>query len=129
MNPTLRIIVFGIIVWAIPFIAGMLLFPLKAGMPAMFDTLMAITVCAASCVMGLQLLKTQSSSFGEKAVLIGLAWAVICIAIDLPIFTLALDMDLLHYMGDIGLIYLMLPIILWALAGASRVSAPQNQGK
>ena len=124
MNSVLRIVLFGVLVWAIPFVLGMLLFPLQTRSPELFNTLMSVAVCAAGSGIGLLLMKKQTEHTRNNAILIGFKWAAICIIIDLPIFMLGLDMGIQHYLSDIGMTYLMLPIILWALARASRISAP-----
>ncbi len=41
MNNGLRIALFGVGVWALPFAIGMLVFPLQESTPALFDTLSA----------------------------------------------------------------------------------------
>ena len=87
---------------------------------------MSLTVCAAGASIGLLLMKKQTEHTRNNAILIGFKWAAICIIIDLPIFMFGLDMGIHHYMSDIGMTYLMLPIILWALARASRMAAPMG---
>ena len=126
MNSMLRIVLFGVLVWAIPFLAGMLLFPLQPRAPELFNTLMSLAVCATGAGMGLLLMKKQTEHTRNNAILIGIKWAAICIIIDLPIFMLGLDMGINHYMSVIGMTYLMLPIILWALARASSIAAPSD---
>lgn len=119
-----RILILGVACWAIPFAAGIMLFPLQSHHPSLFDTCMALAVCLAGCGMGLLLMKKLSEPSRRDALLIGLVWAAICLAIDVPIFTFAMGMSLHHYAADVGLTYLMLPAILWSLGTARRMGQP-----
>ena len=120
MNSTLRIILLGAATWAIPFAAGMLLYPLHESDPPLFETLLALSVCLAGCLMGWLLIKKQPDQVRTSGFLIGIYWFLICIALDIPIFVMGFGMDLPTYTVEIGLTYLMLPVILWTLSRVLR---------
>lgn len=123
MRPVLRIVFFGVCVWAVPFALGMLLFPLQQTVPELFDTLMSVGVCTAAVLFGVLTVGKQAGVTSKNALAIGFIWAIICLAIDIPIFVVGMGMNLLTYMADIGVTYLILPIVLVGLAFVSRTNA------
>lgn len=122
MKQILRIVLFGAGVWAIPFAFGMLVFPLQASMPALFDTLMSIGIAVAATLFGGLFFRKQSAVSMRRALTVGLAWMAICLVIDLPILVAGLGMSLTSYFADIGLTYLIVPIIVVGMAYAFGLS-------
>jgi len=57
-------------------------------------------------------LKKQKSNYFKEGILLGITWFIINIAIDLLLFMWGpMKMTFLAYMSDIGLTYLIIPII------------------
>ena len=128
MKIWLKIVLFGIGVWAIPFGFGMLLFSIQATQSELFDTLMTISICTAAVLFGTVLARRPSGLSRKNAMEIGFAWVSICIIIDIPIFVFGLGMKPEKYIADIGLTYLILPIVLFGLAVVSRAPKARLAG-
>jgi hypothetical protein len=93
--------------------------------PAKHPQLRAITAiigCASNVACTLfYLLNTPAASVRE-GLLLGAIWLAISIAIDLPLMlSPPIRMSLLDYMADIGLTYLMIPLLTTSLAAARRM--------
>lgn len=113
MNKNLKIILFGFLVWLIPFLVAFVVFPLRTGMRPLFESIMAVTVAIVVVILAYHYLKGMETNFVKEGVIIGIAWFIINIAIDLVMFMPAspMHMSLADYMMDIGLTYVMIPAI------------------
>lgn len=120
MNKWMRIALFGVGVWAVPFAFGMVVFSLQKSNPAFFDTLMTIGMTASAVFFGILYLRKRPCLENRDAIGIGFAWLIICLLIDFPILVVGIGMDIHSYMSDIGVGYLIVPIIFFALAYMSR---------
>lgn len=105
-------LLYGFLVWLIPFVVSVLIFPLKTRLPALFESIMPVVLVA--CVVSFLVLyfrKAEAVSFSE-AVLVGTLWFVISLAFDLLMFMWGpMKMTLANYVMDIGLTYLIIPTI------------------
>lgn len=116
MTNSTRIIIYGAGVWAIPFLAGSVLFGLQGTYPGLFKSLMAVSVCLAAVLFGYRWLKHADATGFGPALSVGLMWLFICLLIDLPIFVFGLKMPITSYFTDIGPTYLIVPVTLLGLA-------------
>ena len=124
MNEIVKIVLFGIGVWLVPFALGVLIFPLKESSAALFDSIMAVAVSVAAVIFGLLYLRRINSDLKTAAIRAGLTWLLICLIIDIPLFTLGFGMSLWEYTVDIGVTYLIIPVTLYGLGaiGTSKES-------
>ncbi len=111
-----RITGYGIVIWLIPFVISVLLFSVRENNRALFESL--ITVIGVACAVTASLLyfrdqMTPNASVGLK---LGIAWAVISVIMDLPIFLGPIGMSLPAYASDIALSYLSFPVITVGIA-------------
>ena len=115
-----RAILLGILVWLIPFVVAVLAFPLKTNWRSLFESIMPLTlaIVVVSCA-GLYFRRYPAQHLREGLVL-GLVWLAISIAIDLPLMlSPPINYTLTEYAADIGLTYLMIPVITVGIAGPS----------
>jgi len=117
MKQTGKIILFGFLLWLTVFIASFLIFPIKESNPPFFETLISIILTASTILYGHIYFKKEFLSL-KKCISVGLFWAIINIGIDLPLFLLdsPMKMVFVDYMTDIGLTYLIIPLILLVYA-------------
>lgn len=120
MKKSILTVLMGIGVWIVPFALGMLLLSVRQSNPALFDSLMAVSLCAASVLFFSFYQRLSPQISASSAAAVGLLWAAICVAIDLPLFTQALGMSSAHYFSDIGATYLMIPLIAVGMANAAQ---------
>jgi hypothetical protein len=113
MNKYLKIIVYGVLVWLIPFVVSFFIYPLKTSGNPLFESIMPLTLAIIVVLMANLYLKNVQMGFNREGVIIGISWFIINIAIDLILFLPAspMQMSLNNYMLDIGITYLMIPVI------------------
>lgn len=116
-----RAIGLGVLAWLIPFAVAFLVFPLRASSRPVFESVMAVTVAATAAWLGVAYLRRIARVRAREGLLVGLVWLAICVLIDAPLMLFGgpMQMSLGAYMGDIGLTYLSIPLVTWALAVAA----------
>lgn len=100
-----KTISYGFLIWLIPLIFGTLMFEIRNNERALFESLIAV-ILSASIVLAC--LKYGKSENGLK---LGIVWMIINLVLDIPLFLLAFGMPFIDYIKDIGITYLMIPII------------------
>lgn len=113
MNKFLKIIVYGVLVWLIPFVVSFFIYPLKTSGNPLFESIMPLILAIIVVLMANLYLKNIQTGFLREGVIIGVSWFIINIAIDLILFlpTSPMQMSLNNYMMDIGITYLLIPVI------------------
>ncbi len=113
MNKYLKIILFGVLVWLVPFVVSFFIYPLKTSENPLFESIMSLILTVIVVVLAYFYLKTLESNFIKEGVTIGTAWFVINIAIDLVMFLppSPMQMSLVNYLMDIGITYLIIPVV------------------
>jgi membrane-associated phospholipid phosphatase len=113
---TLKSIGYGLLAWLIPFAAGFVTFPVKQKRPLVFKTLMAVVLVFVTVGLSRSYLMQAPGTDATTGLLLGVLWAVICLVIDLPLFTLGFKMSPGAYLSEIGMSYLIIPAITWGNA-------------
>ncbi|HMK53730.1 MAG TPA: hypothetical protein VK444_03025 [Methanobacteriaceae archaeon] len=113
MNKYLRIVFFGFLVWLVPFVVSFFIYPLKSAGNPLFESIMPIVISIIVITLAYLYLKNIKTNFIGEGAIIGVIWFIINIAIDLPLFLppSPMQMTLTNYMMDIGITYLMIPVI------------------
>ena len=118
MNRKLLVASYGVGVWALPFMVGMMLFPLQQTYPTLFDTAMVLMLVLAVIVFSTMYQKKSGDPSQSNMIAIGFAWMAICLLIDVPLFLLAFGWDLKQYIVDIGAGYPIIPLVTGGMAKA-----------
>jgi hypothetical protein len=123
-----KAVLYGVLVWLIPFAVAFLAFPLRQSARPLFESIMAVTVAGAVAVFGVRYLSAVLTSFAREGLALGAVWLVISVAIDAPLMLLGgpMKMTVGQYVADIGVTYLMIPVItvgMGAAIGAHRDAA------
>ena len=112
MRRVWKIVLYGILTWLIPFVVSMAIFPLHDGERPLFESIMPVVVVGCAVVFGALYLRRLEAAFLREGLVIGLAWLVISLVIDLPLFSAGpMAMPLTDYIKDIGLTYLIIPVV------------------
>ena len=113
MNKNLKIILYGFLVWLVPFTVSFIIFPLRASMRPLFESIMPLVLTLIVIILAYYYLKNLETNLVKEGVLIGLSWLAINIIIDLMLFLPAspMHMNVLDYFMDIGLTYVIIPVI------------------
>ena len=112
MNSIKRTILYGVLLWLIPLIVSLLIFPLKKAQSPLFETIMPVTLTLCVVFFSILYFKKVSKGFLSEAIKLGIIWFVISIIIDLLMFMWGpMKMSFINYMIDIGFTYLIYPIV------------------
>ncbi len=107
-----KAILFGLLVWVIPFAVAMGVYPWRDSNRALFESVMAVVVALVAVVFGKLYLRKVEKNYFKEGMLLGGIFLVISIVIDLLMFSWGpMKMGIGAYSADIGLTYLMMPII------------------
>ena len=119
MGAFVKSLLFGVVLWITVFISSFFIFPLKASNPPFFETLISIfLVLFTVIVSSLYFSKTELNI--KNALSAGITWMLVNIIIDLPLFSFGpMKKDLADYFTDIGLTYLIIPVITTGIAAVS----------
>jgi hypothetical protein len=113
---------FGLIVWVVPFIAAMAIFQLRENERILFESIMPVVLSLAAIIMANLYFKVVEINFIKEGVFLGIYWLVISIVIDQLMFSWGpMKMTVLDYIKDIGVTYLMIPVITIGTGWAEEV--------
>jgi hypothetical protein len=135
MTSIRKALLLGLVVWLVPFAVAFCIFALKTSWRSLFESIMPVTLAAVVVGCALFYFRNVEAPSLREGLLLGLLWWAISLAIDLPLMlSPPISMPLLEYVADIGLTYLMIPILTLGIAQAARaassraVSARQAEG-
>jgi len=112
MNKYLKIGLFGFLLWLIPFAVSVLIFPLRMSQRPLFESIMPVVIAIWTVFFSILYLSGKKSDLLKEGILIGIAWLLISIVLDLMIFIEgSIKMPLWDYVADIAVTYLMIPTI------------------
>jgi hypothetical protein len=107
-----RALSYGFLLWLIPFIASVIIFPLKKTDPAFFQSLLGVVSVALVVVLTVLYFKKAKGNLKE-GVFLGLIYAVISWFFDFLFFIWGpIKMPSLTYIKEIGIGYLIYPVIV-----------------
>ncbi|NOZ75920.1 MAG: hypothetical protein GXO90_11215 [FCB group bacterium] len=117
MNKQGTIYLYGFLLWLTVFIGSILIYPVKNTDPIFFETLITIILVGFTVFFANLYLKKIQSDLSKAAVFAGIVWMIINIVIDLFMFSSGpMKMPIGNYFKDIGLTYLVIPMITYGIA-------------
>ena len=103
---------YGFLVWLVTLVVSMTLFPLKRSWPVLFDSAMPVALAAITVAFAHRYLRRCPSGFARESAWLGAAWLALNLLLDAPLFSRGpMRMTLTGYLADIGLTYLIIPVI------------------
>ena len=128
-----RALVYGFLIWLVPFAVAFLIFPLRESARPLFESIMPVTVAVVTVALGVAYFKRVGQAFIKEGVMLGFLWLAVSILIDAPLMLLGgpMQMTIGAYMADIGLTYLIMPTVtvgFGALLAAHEPGALSHQG-
>lgn len=116
-----RIVVYAVIIWIVPFGISMAIFGIHESMRPLFESIMAVSVSCMTTVLGVSYFKRREKKHSwNETLVVAFCWLSVSIVFDLFLFMWGpMKRPLLDYVYDIGLTYLMIPIITIGIAKAS----------
>jgi hypothetical protein len=130
MRALAREVGFALLAWLAPFVVSVCIFPLKQSHPPLFDSLMGVALAASTAVLGCAYLRRTTRNPLAEGARIGLIWMCANWLLDGLMFSGGpMKMSLAHYATDIGVAYLMVPVITTALGAAAGARRRAREGE
>ncbi len=108
-----KIILFGVALWFAVLAVAMMLFQIRQEQPIFFETLITIVLATCTVVAGAIYLRGVQGDYFKAGLKAGIIWMVVNLAIDAPMFSFGpMEMSAVEYLKDIGLTYLVIPVIV-----------------
>lgn len=113
MKSIKKAILYGFLIWLIPFVVAFIIFPLHDSNRPLFESIMPVAIALSVVIFGKMYFKHVETDYKKEGLLLGLIWIIISLVIDLILFMPESPMHLsfLDYLMDIGITYLMIPVI------------------
>ena len=83
-----KAILFGFLIWLIPFIVAVSIFVVHDSNRPLFESIMAVTVTGSAIILCLMYMKLIQTDFFREGLKLGIVWFLICIIIDAPMMLL-----------------------------------------
>ena len=120
MSSWRRALLLGLLVWLVPFVVAFAAFPLKAKNYPLFESIMPVALAMTVVLCSLWYFRKVDRPTVREGLLLGMLWMLLSMAIDLPLMlSPPLNYTLEKYVADVGLTYLMMPIIATGIARAA----------
>lgn len=117
MNTLKPLFLYGLLIWLVPFILGLILFPIRNSDRPFFESIMPVALGLSVVVALIQYQKKTPLTNLRDGILIGLLWFGMSVVIDLLFFSWGpMKMAFGDYWKDIGFTYLLIPIITVGIA-------------
>ena len=112
MKQVLGLIGLGILLWLMVFAGAMMLFMIRTEEPIFFETLISIVLAFSTVVVTIIYFYNVKKNFVLAGARAGIVWMLMSLAIDMPLFSSGpMHMEMIAYMKDIGITYVMIPVI------------------
>ena len=109
----MKIVGFGVLIWLVPFIISVLIFPLRDSNRPLFESIMPVVLTITVIFFSILYFKKSEKDYFKNGLIAGFTWIIISIVIDLILFLPEgpMQMTITDYITDIGLTYLIILII------------------
>ena len=119
MHSIKKALIFGVLVWAFPFVVSIVIYSIRQSNRVLFESIMPVIVAGSVVIFALLYFDNAKSVSVWEGLRLGLIWFVICFVIDLIMFSSGpMKMGFFDYLADIGVVYLMIPIITVGFSGS-----------
>lgn len=126
-----RALPYALGVWVIPFVVATAIFPLRSSERPLFESILPVALAAATVFFAYRYGRSEPA-FQRHGALLGVVFLIVSVVIDLLMFSWGpMKMAFADYLKDIGVTYLMIPIITYGMSRMIRTpaaSVPQGAG-
>jgi hypothetical protein len=107
-----KALLYGFLIWLIPFAISFLTYPLKTSSPALFVSIMPVVVTLCVVFFLVLYFRKLKDNFLREGIAVGLIWFAISLVLDLLMFMWGpMKMTFVDYMMDVGIVYLIMPTV------------------
>jgi hypothetical protein len=119
-----KMIAYGFLSWAIVFAGAMAMFPWRAYNRPLFESSIAVILAATTALLGAAYFGRRPNIRARDGLVLGIVWVAINLLLDLAAFSAGpMKMAPGAYFTDIGVTYLMIPVLTTVIAGQRRTGA------
>lgn len=113
MHSLKKSILLGFLVWLLPFIVAFLIYPIHESHRPLFESILPLIITISVVIFSYLYFKNVDKNVKTEGIKLGIIFLLINLIIDLIMFmpNSPMHMNLLDYISDIGLTYLMIPVI------------------
>lgn len=114
MNKPLKIILYGFLLWLIPFITSFLFYTKEGTLTIdlfLFKSIMIVVGSAFGALLLALYFKKTEKNYLREGITIGIIWFIVSIILDLIILVPMSQMSIANYFSEIGIRYLTIPIM------------------
>ena len=114
MNKTLRNILYGFLAWLIPFVSAFFFYSKEGGLVIdifLFKTIMIVVGAVVGAFLLVSYFKRIRVNYVMEGIIVGITWFIINIVLDILILIPMSGMALPGYFAEIGLRYLVMPVM------------------
>ena len=112
MTSVRKALLFGFLVWLVPFVVSFGIFPLRQSNRPLFESIMGTVVALSAATFLNRYFRRVERRYGFEGVALGILWCAMCILLDLPLFLEGpMKMSPAAYFGEIGSGYLLIPAV------------------
>lgn len=123
-----KAILFGFLIWLIPFVVAFSLFSIRESWRALFESVMPVVVTLVVVAFGCIYFRQVRAACIREGLLLGLLWLFISVAVDLPLMlSPPMNMTIANYAADVGLTYLIMPIVTTGMGVVVSAALPVSQ--
>jgi len=108
-----KALLFGFLLWFFPLMFSFAIFQVHEKNLPLFESLIAIVLTGSTILFNTLYIKEKKKNFLPESILLSLLWVTISLFFDVMIFIIGpLKMPIGEYVADIGLTYLLIPIVI-----------------
>ena len=131
MKNTRILLLYGFLLWLIPFVIAIGIFTVRESNRPLFESIMPVVLCLGAVVLSIAYFTRVENDLVRAGLIAGTVWLVMSVSLDLLLFMWGpMRMTLGAYMADIGLTYLIFPIVTtgmgWVLERRLSPSEPRK---
>ena len=125
-----KAVLFGFVIWLVAFVVAFAAFPIRQASRPLFESIMPVVLAALAAPLALRYFRSVEARFVQEGLRLGMVWLLVNVAVDLPLMLSPSPMQMTpsEYAGDIGLTYLLFPIITTAVGAARALAADGEAG-
>jgi fumarate reductase subunit C len=102
----------GFLLWLVPFILSLAISPIHTSDRVFFETIMPVAITLAVVALSYLYFNGVKGEYLKEGIIVGIIWPAISLIFDLLMFSWGpMAMSFTDYMKDIGLAYLIYPIV------------------
>jgi len=114
MNKYLKIVLFGFLVWLVPFVASLFFYTAEGKLVIdvfLFKSIMIVVGSIVGAFLLISYFKNINKDYLKEGILVGVIWFGINILLDLLVLVLMFEMPVVDYFTRIGLGYIVIPVM------------------